>query len=126
MSKKHLRVTIEGVTPSLNQLVRMHWSKRRKLRPQYAWAIRVAMLEAGWAEEGDLYPELAPKMRVQIVSHRSAELDRDNLVGGAKPLVDALKDVHVIRDDSPAWAEVEYIQVVDKANKTVIDLEEAK
>jgi len=125
MNRQHLRIVIEGVTPSLNKYLGMHWAQRRKLRPQYAWAVRVAMLEAGWAEEGDLYPELTPKMKVQITSHRKALLDRDNLVGGAKPLIDALKDVHAIRDDSPAWVSIEYIQVVDKGNKTVIDLEPA-
>lgn len=124
--KKHLRVTIDGVTPSLNKYLGMHWAQRRKLRPQYAWAIRAAMIESGWAEDGDMYPARAPKMRVQITSHRKALLDRDNLIGGAKPLVDALKDVHAIRDDTESWATIEWLQVVDKANKTVIDLEEAE
>jgi len=123
MTRQHLRIVIDGVTPSLNKYLGMHWTQRRKLRPQYAWAIRVAMLEAGWAEQCDLYPELAPRMRVQITSHRKALLDRDNLIGGMKPLVDALKDVHAIRDDSPAWVSIEYIQVVDKTHKTVIDME---
>lgn len=123
--RQHLRVTIDGVTPSLNKYLGMHWQARRKLRPQYAWAVRVAMLEAGWAEQCDLYPELAPRMRVQITSHRKALLEYDNLVGGAKPLVDALRDVHLIRDDSEEWADIEYLQVVDKTHKTVIDMEPA-
>jgi hypothetical protein len=124
--RQHLRVTIDGVTPSLNKLLGMHWQARRKLRPQYAWAIKVAMIEAGWSAELEMWPELPPKMRVQITSHRKALLDKDNLVGGAKPLLDALKDVHAIRNDSPDWVTVEYLQVVDKAQKTVIDMEPMK
>jgi hypothetical protein len=120
--RRHLRVTIDGVTPSLNKLLGMHWQDRRKLRPQYAWALKVAMQEADWAEPDDA---LAPRMRVQITSHRKALLDHDNLVGGAKPLVDALKDVGAIRGDSEEWADIEYLQVVDKTRKTVIDMEPA-
>ena len=121
--KGRLTVEIAEVTPSLNQLVRMHWAKRRKLRPQYAWAVRAAASDAGWAVGGDMYPVLAPKMQVRITSYRAKTLDYDNLVGGMKPLVDALKDACLLRDDSPEWANISYVQVAGKERKTVVELE---
>ncbi len=36
--------------------------------------------------------------------------DEGNLVGGAKPLVDALRDAKVIVDDSPKWVQIWYRQ----------------
>lgn len=48
--------------------------------------------------------------RVTITSVRKRELDYGNLVGGAKPVPDALVNAGWLRDDSPAWAEIAYYQ----------------
>jgi Holliday junction resolvase RusA-like endonuclease len=50
------------------------------------------------------------KMSVVITSYRKRLLDLDNLVGGAKPLIDALCDMGLIVDDSPDWLDLEVKQ----------------
>lgn len=50
------------------------------------------------------------KIGVVLVSHRSRVLDKDNLVGGAVPWVNALRYAGYLRDDDPLSVEVFYEQ----------------
>ena len=59
------------------------------------------------------------KRLVVITSYRKALLDRDNLMGGAKPIPDALKKQKLIRDDSEEWVEIEYKQELIKRGSEV-------
>lgn len=43
-----------------------------------------------------------------------ATYDLANMIGGLKPVVDAMQDVGLLKNDSPAWFEGHYRQVVDK------------
>ena len=54
------------------------------------------------------------------MSFRKELLDYDNLVGGAKLLVDALVDQKLLFDDSPKYADITYFQKVDKDPRTEI------
>jgi len=83
------------LAPSQNDLLRMHWSKRKKKQKEIGWLI------------------------VQQVGNRSAALcgvhvtitrksvgvepDPDNLTASAKLILDALQRVNVIKDDSPQY-----------------------
>lgn len=80
--------------PSQNQLLRMHWAKRNRLKKSLAWQIL-----AQCADRSTL-----PVQRAQIVITRMTcgkEPDPDNLTASAKLLLDALRDAGVIVDDSP-------------------------
>lgn len=103
---------------SLNVLLRWHWQTRREHLDQWEWLIK--------AEFRGLPPRAQGPMKVHITSFRTKLLDKDNLVGGCKPILDALRNQGLIKDDSPEWVEVDYQQV--KVNggsqtKTVIQLE---
>jgi hypothetical protein len=50
------------------------------------------------------------KMKVTIASFRSRLLDQGNLVGGAKPIPDALKHLGWIKDDTPDLVDIAYSQ----------------
>lgn len=53
------------------------------------------------------------KRRVTITrlySGRQQERDHDNLVGGMKPLVDALERAGIVVSDAKRWAEIHYLQ----------------
>lgn len=67
----------------------------------------------------------AGKRKVTIVSYRKRLLDYGNLVGGAKPILDALKKLGWIVDDSPAWVIEEYKQFAVGQEFTEIFIEEA-
>ncbi len=54
-------------------------------------------------------------------------LDKDNLVGGAKPLIDAATRQGLLRDDTSEWLEGVYLQAISKDERVeinVVDLEE--
>lgn len=97
-----LRITIDRRVPSQNASTYAHW--RDYAAEKQAWAI---LLRAA------LKPRLkAPDhlMYLQIVSFRTKELDFANLVGGAKPIPDCLKELRYIHDDSPQWVRIDYFQ----------------
>ncbi len=91
---RHVVYQVPDVPVSLNVLLRMHWSRRRKYNEAWAWSIRAAIASQGAV--GDLPLERA---RVLIIQHRKRKLDRDNLVGSCKPILDGLKQANVIVDD---------------------------
>lgn len=96
-------------------------------REQYTAALRVAMRrEIG---PGGQLPR-TPK-RVVITRYwakRQRAFDHANLVGGAKPLVDAMVRVGLLVDDSPEWFEGYYRQARDPDGRgwTVIVIEEVE
>lgn len=88
---------IEALTPSLNDVLGLHFAElRRKKRD---WRLRALLAfdryEVPRAEKGEV-------RGLRIVSHRCRLVDRDNLVGGVKFLVDGMKRAGFIFDDSPA------------------------
>lgn len=111
-----MRVTISTAVPSLNVLLRMHWAKRRRLCDD---AQREIM-----AQHGLPLPARRRVARaVRIMSYRRRLLDKDNLIGGTKPIVDALKSCGFIWDDSPEWIELYVDQDVDtKRPRTEIEV----
>lgn len=94
-------------TPSLNAWQRWHWAKRDKLKKKFSFEVRKRLNELG---RFGVTPPFH-RMLVVITRWSPKQLDPDNMVGGCKALVDALKQQGVIRDDSEKWAEIRYKQV---------------
>ena len=93
-------------TPSLNQTRRLHWGTRKRQKTHWSNVTNAILLND--------YPNLTyndgdPAI-VTITRYSSRSLDHDNLVGGAKFLVDLLKEYNLIVDDTPHWVEVIYQQ----------------
>ena len=81
---------------SPNKLLRMHFAQRARLKK----AIEIQLVGFGDAP----IPEMIPKIRVEITRHygyRKREFDLDNLYGSAKLLLDAMRGIGVIPDDTP-------------------------
>lgn len=76
-------------TPSNNQLLRMHWSKRRKLKKWIANEVLVALAISGQQRP----PEPLGRVRITVERGSCRKLDEDNLHGGTKPLFDVLERV---------------------------------
>lgn len=69
---------------------------------------------------GDEGKEAGPqRAHVRITRFGSRLLDHDNLTGGAQPLVNGLKEIGLIHDDSPEWLtlEVKQEQVTNKMHE---------
>ena len=101
---KKATISIPVLTPSNNELLRMHEFQRPRLKINYMKEIQVAVSEMGM----EIKPLRCPvRRRVEIISFRKRKCDHDNFVGGLKPLIDAIKDLRMIWDDSPEWMELE-------------------
>jgi len=60
------------------------------------------------------------RRKIRITSHRKRLLDSDNLIGGCKPIVDAIKKRGYIVDDSPQWVNIRYEQKMSDTESTTI------
>lgn len=77
-----------------------------KERDAWSWLVRAAKLQHG-------ITPAAGRRRLtltRIYARGQRALDRDNLIGGMKPLVDAIAREGMLRDDTQAWAELHHDQ----------------
>jgi hypothetical protein len=109
-------ITIPDVPPSLNKYLRMHWAVKKRLRQHWAWALKVALARVGFSPAG----ERTPKMSVNITIFLSRRFDRENSWGGCKPIIDAMRDVGLIRNDSERWLDLGVAQTIGEPH-TVIE-----
>ena len=91
-------VEIPKLSRSINRTHGTHWSIQRKEREEWARWLGVAR---------DKPPKAVGRRRLLI--HRfscSDGLDRDNLYGSYKQLIDAIKAAGLIVDDSDEWLDL--------------------
>lgn len=103
---------------SVNAGVARYAYKRN--RTAWQWALKVERIN-------HRVPIAHGKRRVTITrvyAERQRELDRDNLVGGAKVAVDAMALEGLIAGDDPARAEIHYLQVRGTTRETIVLIEE--
>lgn len=117
----HLHVVIPEPVHSINEILRWHWAKRGKVQDTYGLAIHAAM-------DGVRVPRFQPtKCKVEVASYRKRLLDPDNLVGGTKLIVDALRKLGIVYRDSPKWIDLNVSQSLDRFNpRTEIFISEAR
>ena len=109
-----LEFELPWVMPSNNVLLRMHWAVRRtRLKGVLTDVLALARPRGHWP-----CPPTT-RVRVSIVRVSPKLLDRDNLYGGTKFLLDALTRAALIRDDSEQWADVIVTQARGPAHTTV-------
>jgi len=80
---------------SRNQIDKMHWAKKAKLRDTYQLLVRnqMALNKIERVEDGQ-------KCGLVLIGYRKRSLDFDNFVGGCKQLIDALTREGFIWDDN--------------------------
>jgi Holliday junction resolvase RusA-like endonuclease len=106
------RFVIPELTPSLNKLVkgRTHWREYTRMKESWFYLVKLAV--QGFEPE---IPHAKPneKRYAEVLSHRVALLDKDNLTGGMKILWDAMVNARLLFDDGPKFFEAttEQIQV---------------
>ena len=107
---------IKEITPSNNVLLRMHWRKRAKLNKD--WHNMVLIQKGGYERFHQMsFLPAKTKRKITIRSYRQNKVDRDNLIGGMKPLIDALVNNSFIVDDSPDWVELDIHSEIDRKDK---------
>lgn len=103
--KRSWSIVLVGMsTPSTNQLERMHWGAKKQIRQRFARSILYSLHAAGWRRPAQI--EDVPKMRLTVRLYRKRLYDQDNAVGGLKPMIDGMRDIGALRNDSPTWLEL--------------------
>jgi len=102
-----IHIVLPIVTPSQNVYQRWHWAKRGQFRDNAQLLVRFAVAKCRL----DQAP-VPVRAVVRVIRCGPRLLDIGNLVGGAKPLMDALVRERVIQDDSPRWVEEIYLQEI--------------
>lgn len=115
--KMTLTLSLDQATPSLNEVNKMHWSQRNKMRGQWQWLVRAAVLN------DKVTVVQHQKARVTIERYGPRRLDHDNLVGGAKQLMDSIVREGFVVDDSPEHLLTEYRQHIDRTPRTIVHIE---
>jgi hypothetical protein len=118
-------LVVPAIMPSLNKYIRMHWSKRRRLNKNIAWHVQAVKGRAD-VEHRDRLAHVTIKVfsnAPKAAGGRARMLDRDNLVGGNKPLVDALRLCGIIKNDTERWADVGYIENRDPVDRPRTEIE---
>ena len=113
-------IKVEAATPSPNELNRMHWAERRRLKETFGWLLASALNKL------PKIPKATGPRKLIIERHGRKVLDQDNLVSGAKAVVDCIKERRLILDDCPSACSMEFRQVVSRRDgpHTVVILED--
>jgi hypothetical protein len=115
------RIHVGLVVHSQNVTDRLHWAQRAKLKKMWTnWLLRLT---------SNVPRPATGKRAVTILSYRRRRItDHANLVGGAKLVIDAIRDAGLIVDDSDQWMIASYGQELarlspDGRESTVVIIE---
>ncbi len=124
-----IRLVINKVTPSGNELLRLHWAARKKEQNFFA-ALLLGQIRQ-WEHindfAGDGTIKATGKRRVTITRHGKRTLDTDNGYSGLKLLLDELVKFKLLIDDKPTHCELIFLQEKLQKNcdpHTIITLED--
>ena len=116
-----MKLTIFTTLPSANELLRMHWAKRSRLRKLLVKEIEVACWEV--RVEVPVEREKVKKSVTITIFRKGRRFDKDNAYGAAKPVVDALRSLGLIYNDSERWLDLGVCQELDHAHpRTEIEI----
>jgi Holliday junction resolvase RusA-like endonuclease len=113
-----IRIEIDGTPPSLNKWARLHWGHQRKMKQDWAWLIKAAVLAAKIGR-----PEIK-FARVTIILSFPVNRRRDIDNYTPKVILDGLVAAGVIMDDRSDWIDVQWRLVKGDKRCTVIEVVE--
>lgn len=104
---------------SRNIIDKLHWAKRNRMRGDWQWLVRAAVLAA----KVQVVRQNHGALTIERVSPR--KLDHDNFVGGCKQLQDALVREGFFVDDSVKHLTTTYIQTAGSPARTIVRINAA-
>lgn len=120
-----VRLVLPFVTPSLNEWLNWHHLRRHR------WGLRAERALVASLRLQGLPVDLECNERRAVLVERFGRpghvLDDDNLRGGCKGLVDALRRLGLVHDDSPRWMVATYVDVRRRGERphTVVSIDAA-
>lgn len=112
---------LPDVLASMNRLLRVHWGARRNYTAGFEKIAEVFRRESN-------IPPAKKRRELYVIQYRRRPLDKDNLYGSVKPLVDGLKKAGLLVDDSEKWLDLHSLQVRiggDEEQRTAVILSES-
>lgn len=116
-----MRLHIDLPPVSNNQLLKLHWAKRGRIRRDFHYAVLDALDEPGLIAD---YTK--GKKAVVIHLFLPRRFDPDNAAGGCKPLIDAMKSEGLLPNDSPRWISLTIEQHISKDRHIEVEIRGAK
>lgn len=98
-------VEIPWIPPTLNKMLRSHWSKRSKVTEKAGMYLLLAGLRRQDAPA-------VRRLRVTIQMYRKNPTDRDGAQGACKPIFDAIRRFGYVKDDSERYMEQNVLPVL--------------
>jgi Holliday junction resolvase RusA-like endonuclease len=118
-----MKFTILTELPSANKLLRMHWAKRRQIKAVILTELWVQKLGQGIFNTGER--KKIKKSVLITIYHRTRRFDKDNAYAAVKPVVDCLRQLGLIYNDSPRWLDLGVCQELDHKNpRTEVEIKE--
>ena len=118
-------ITIPMVPPSPNELRRKyrHPQAYRRLREQWEHDLMYGVSCSRHRQELIKQAKESNRVHVGVAIFHSKPYDPDNLVGSVKPILDALRNLGYIQDDTLEKLDLAVIQYVCKdARKTLVSI----
>lgn len=119
-----MKIILDAVPPSFNSYDRLHWAQKKNLREQFGQLVMFALFEQGWRMPVD--SKDVPRMSVRILICRPRRLDRENLWASVKPVLDGMRDIRALRNDSEVWLDLDVKQEVSRIPRMEISIAECE
>ena len=103
-----IHITVPTIPPSANELRRKYRNPfaYRRMRQQWEHALAYGVLCARHRRELIEQAKAGKRMRVEIAVYHRGTFDEDNMVAALKPILDGLKNVGYIQDDSAPFLDL--------------------
>jgi len=119
-----MKLELRGVLPSNNVLLRMHWTKRRKLIETWAWLLKYWLIETK-----QNHSKFKAPVVLSLTVYRKDKrgfMDDSNLIASAdKLIVDNLVKLKILVDDSEemlTWTKP--VQLIGNPERVTVEIEE--
>ena len=116
------KITIPVIVPSVNETNKLHWGARDRLKRSFVAHIRGAIHDMDMKINKLEKPK---KRRVRIYSFRKKVMARDHSWASHKQMIDALKELGLIWDDSEKYIDLRVFQLEHPEVKTEIFIEDS-
>ncbi len=119
-----MKIILDVVPPSFNTYDRLHWAQKKELRERFGRLVMFALFEQGWRMPAD--SKDVPRMNVRILIGRPRRFDRENLWASVKPVLDGMRDIRALRNDSEVWLDLDVKQEISRIPRMEISIEECE
>lgn len=117
-------IQVPFATPSLNEYLRWHWAEREK----YGTELREPLILLKTAYK---LPTLERARIESVICFKAKrKRDQDNYTGGLKPLIDAIKEAHIIAEDDSEVLKIQpplfLVGSIERTTLMIYRIEEAE